>query len=172
MERFNYEINMRVLIYFRRLINFMVWHDLLSKFDPVQVHAFSTIAQPLCQYGLELLGAAWNEHGVSARKGYPGSGGVPNARMRRHPHPGPQVAVPPGFDGIAEFDAEVGEPARRVPAQAPALEPLLDQPAARAQRAAAVAQIFEGDMCGAWSELIAGSYDRFLSAYFCFLEWE
>ena len=163
---------MRVLIYFRRLLNFMRESDMISKYDPLQVHAFSTIAQPLCQYGLELLLVAWNEHGVSARKGCPGTSGVPNARMRRSPHPGPQVMVPPGFDGVGEFEAERGEPVRRVPAGAPWLEPLLDQPAERVRRAAAIARLFEGDMCAAWSELVAGSYGRFLCAYYRFLEWE
>lgn len=163
---------MRVLIYFRRLLNYMIEQDMISKYNMQQVHAFSSLARPLCQYGLDLLTRAWNEHGVSGRKGCPGTGGVPNARMRLHPHPGPQVAVPAGFDGVAEFEAERGEQVRRIPEQAPALEPLLNQPVARAQRAAAVAQIFGSDLRCAWSELVAGSYARFLRAYVCFLDWE
>ena len=55
VERFNFEINMRVLIFFRHLIDYMEANCLLSKEDIVQVHAFSVLAQPLCQHGLDLL---------------------------------------------------------------------------------------------------------------------
>ena len=55
VERFNYEINMRVLVPFRRLIDCMEYHGLLSKEDEALVYAFSVIAQPLCQHGLDLL---------------------------------------------------------------------------------------------------------------------
>ena len=83
VERFNYEINMRVLVNVRRLIKFMEWHRLLAKEDLQHVHAFSSIVQPLCQYGLDLLMASWNEHGVRPRRrcGVPGdNSGLPTRR--------------------------------------------------------------------------------------------
>ena len=68
VERFNYEINMRVLVPFRRLINYLERAGMLSKENMQQVHAFGCIARPLCQYGLDLLTVAWNEHRVRGRK--------------------------------------------------------------------------------------------------------
>jgi hypothetical protein len=62
VERFNYEINMRVLVPIRRLVNYMESRGLLDKNIPAHVHAFASITQPLVQYGCNLLTAAWNEH--------------------------------------------------------------------------------------------------------------
>ena len=49
---------MRVLIYFRRLLNYMIEQDMISKYNMQQVHAFSSLARPLCQYGLDLASSA------------------------------------------------------------------------------------------------------------------
>ena len=69
VERFNFEINMRALMPIRRLINYLRELGRLSKENLVEVHAFSCLAKPILQYGLDLLYASWNHHGVAARKG-------------------------------------------------------------------------------------------------------
>ena len=174
VERFNFEINMRVLIVFRRLINLMEENGLLDKHNLQQVRAFSCIAQPICQYGLDVLKAAWNEHRVRPITGRPGTGGRPNARAHTCPHPGGQLQLPAGFDGIREYDlARPGKAAQaRVPANAHLKDPLLEYPQRQQQRAAALTHIMGSDMCPVWMELLAGGCGRFLTAYQCFLSFQ
>lgn len=169
VERFNFEINMRVLAPVRCLINAMERRRLLSKEEPRQVYAFSLVVQPLVQYGLDLLHRSWNAHRISARKGCPGTGGVPNKRVCTHPHPGAQAQLPAGVNMAALYEAANQEPLRRVPEYTAAAEPLLAHPQLRAQRAAAVAAIVGTDIGAAWMEIIACNYARFIHAYLTFL---
>ena len=49
----------------------------------------------------------WQHH-VRAVKGEPQSGGVPAVRAAQRPHPGGQMHVPSGFDGLALYEAARG----------------------------------------------------------------
>ena len=82
VEKFNVEINVRILAPLRMLITAMERAFLLDKDDAVQVGAFSSIAVCVMQVGLDRLRAAWNDHYVAARRGHRDSGGRPS--MRAH----------------------------------------------------------------------------------------
>ena len=158
---------MRVLVPLRQLIDYMEWHQLLSKEEPQQVHAFAVIAQPLAQHGLDLLRTAWNAHRVKPRSDCPGSGGVPNKRARVSGHPGGQLQLPLGM--VQAYEATRGELVNRVPEYAADADPLLTSPQLRVQRGAAVAAIMGSDPGLAWMEIFGCSYARFLCAYLPFL---
>ena len=134
--------------------------------------AFSTIAQSICQYGLDLLTEAWNAHGVSRCRGRPGTGGVPTERRLRSPHLGGQVWLPDGFDGVGEYEAVRGEVMRREPPNAAALDPLLGLPDRQAARAEHVQSIMGYNMDMIWMEVVHCSYNRFMHAYVAFLEFQ
>ena len=166
---------MRVLVRFRRLINYLVGRRLLDKFDQVQVYAFSQLAQPLVQYGCDLLQTAWNAHGVahvrSARcdggRHLPGSGGVPNTRAHDYPHPGGQLALPRGFDGVREYEIARGQ---RVPNVTE--DTIQDRHACVSVRGRARAvELIMGDVEQAYIEIGQRAYDRFVDAYLCFLAY-
>jgi hypothetical protein len=55
-----YEINVRCYIQVRWLINRMESAGLLSRCEPLQVGAFSTLMQPILQVGLDNLVVGWN----------------------------------------------------------------------------------------------------------------
>ena len=161
---------MRVLVHFRRLINFMEENDLLDKNDAQEVHAFSSVATPLVQAGLDLLKASWNRHSIAGRTGCPGTGGIPAQRAARDPHPGGQLVLPPNFDGAREYEQARGQRLPRVPAFVRSAEPLLGRPNARARRAARVHRLLGGDTEEAYTDIVNGDYDAFIDAYEEFLQ--
>ena len=115
VERFNYEINVRVLIAVRGVLFRLESLHRLDKTQHAHVGAIQFLATPLMQYGLDLLRLSWNNHKRRNLKGVPGSGGVPEQLRLSHPHPGAQMRMPPGFDGITEYERATGRPLRRVP---------------------------------------------------------
>ena len=84
MEKFNIEINVRVLAPLRLLINALEAAGRLDKDNDLQVGAFAAIAVLLMQTGLDRLRLAWNQHYVRPKTGLNGSGGRPVARMHKH----------------------------------------------------------------------------------------
>ena len=98
VERFNYEINVRVLIPVRGALFRLESLRLLDKTRPTHVGAVQFVALPLMQYGCDLLRLAWNEHKRRRIRGVLGSGGRPDELRRSHPHPGGQMKlVRPGL---------------------------------------------------------------------------
>jgi hypothetical protein len=165
VEKFNYEINVRVFIPVRKLLNMMEAAALLDKDDPMHVGAFSALMQPLVQVGLDRLTKAWNHHRVKGVPGLPGSGGRPCERALRFPNPGQLLALPLGFDAVAEYEMWL-TPLRREPEGAAAQDRLYGQPAAQQHRAAAVALICGGATIEElWEEILAGLYTRFVLMY-------
>ena len=66
VEKFNIEINVRVLAIVRLLINQLENLNILDKDNFLQTGALSSIIMPLMQVGLDRLRAAWNEvHSVT-----------------------------------------------------------------------------------------------------------
>ena len=174
MERFNYEINMRVLVPFRRLINYMERRGLLDKDTPAHVCAFSALAQPLVQYGCDLLLAAWNEHsraGVRSRgRQLPGSGGVPSERMRMYPHPGGQLRLPQGLDGVEEYEHVSCEGLPRMSEALKADACHCPGGGRRQRRHSHIAYIM-GDVEHAWIRLQRSSFSHFAHAYSVYLSY-
>lgn len=165
VEKFNFEINVRVLIPIRTLLNEMEAAGIMDKHNHIQVGAFSSLMQPLMQVGLDRLRGAWNEHYVRSIRDRPGTGGKPNDRAARFPHPGGQLTFPPGFDGVAEYEQQYG-PLRREREAAPTLDRWYGQPAAQQHRDAAVGAAFGGATAAqVWDEILAENYVRFLTAY-------
>lgn len=115
MEKFNFEVNVRVLVPLRMLLNFLEAGNWLDKDNAVQVGAFAAIACSLMQVGLDRLKAAWNEHYVASKRGRPGSGGRPSQRMVQRPHPALQMSLPAGFDGVASWNTANMAPLTVVP---------------------------------------------------------
>ena len=111
--------------------------------------------------------ASWNAHVIRPRRGRPSTGGRPDQRKHDHPHPGGQLHLPAYV--IARYEDARGQFVHHVPAIAWQGDPLFHWPNLRARRAAAVGAIMGSDPNLAWSELLAGSYVRFISAYQCFL---
>ena len=79
VERFNYEINVRVLIPVRGALFRLESLRLLDKTRQTHVGAVQFVALPLMQYGCDLLRLAWNEHKRRRIRGVLGSGGRPEA---------------------------------------------------------------------------------------------
>ena len=115
MERFNYEINVRVLIAVRGAIFRLESLQRLDKTNHAHVGAIQYLARPLMQYGCDLLRLAWNQHKRRNLKGKPGTGGRPEELRRSRPHPGGQMQIPNGFDGVFEYEQASGRPLRRIP---------------------------------------------------------
>ena len=170
VEKFNFEINVRCFIPLRLLTNAMEATAILDKLKPLHVGAFSTLMQPLLQVGLDRLAHVWNHHRVRAVRGLPGSGGRPCDRALKFPNPTPPMAVPVGFDGVAEYEA--GLPAlRREPEGAPQHDALYGQLAAQQQRAAGVANAVGGATHQQlWEDILAGQYRRFITGYVTYLQ--
>ena len=165
VEKFNYEINVRVIVPIRQLVNVLEAAGLLSKYDAVAVGAFSALMVPLMQVGLDWLRESWNAHRVHAISGRPGSGGKPTDRMRVFPHPAGQVCLPASFDGISEYEAAHG-PLRRHPESGWEHDILLGQPFQQYQRATAVAAAVGGAQAEqAWTEIVNLQFDRFIRAF-------
>ena len=165
VEKFNYEINVRVFIPVRMLLNAMEAAAILDKDNPLHVGAFSTLMQPLVQIGLDRLTKAWNYHRVRAVRGLPGSGGRPVDRARRFPNPGTLLALPLGFDAVADYES-VLPTLRREPQGAAAQDRLYRQPAAQQQRATGVAFACGGASSEQlWEEILHGNYMRFVLMY-------
>ena len=149
----------------RKLLNMMEAAALLDKDDPMHVGAFSALMQPLVQVGLDRLTKAWNHHRVKGVPGLPGSGGRPCERALRFPNPGQLLALPVGFDAVAEYEMWL-TPLRREPEGAAAQDRLYGQPAAQQHRAAAVALVCGGSTIEElWEEILAGLYTRFVLMY-------
>jgi len=109
VERFNYEINVRVLIPVRGALFRLESLRLLDKTRPTHVGAVQFVALPLMQYGCDLLRLAWNEHKRRRIRGVLGSGGRPDELRRSHPHPGGQMKlVRPGLSRVSS-EARAGE---------------------------------------------------------------
>ena len=115
VERFNYEINIRVLIPVREALFRLESLQLLDKTRETHVGAVQFVTLPLMQYGCDLLRLSWNEHKRRRIRGVVGSGGRPEALRRSHPHPGGQRQLLPGFDAVAEYEQASGKALRRVP---------------------------------------------------------
>ena len=115
VERFNYEINVRVLIPVRGALFRLESLRLLDKTRETHVGAVQFIALPLMQYGCDLLRLAWNEHKRRRIRGVLGSGGRPENLRLSHPHPGGQMQLVPGFHAVAEYERATGRLLRRVP---------------------------------------------------------
>jgi hypothetical protein len=167
VERFNYEINMRVLVPVRRLINVLELRGLLDRYLGKHVYAFSRVMQPLVQHGLDLLEAAWNEHSVRPVRNMEHSGGIPNRRAVLRPHPGGQLKLPLRFDGVHEYEEARGRPLEHTSRDDGYDSEWCARPAARARAVSAVV----GDIESAWCELQDGSYTRSIDAYLCFLSY-
>jgi len=144
---------------------------ILSISEPRHVGAFSTLMKPLMQVGLDRLRAVWNQHRVSGIPGWPGSGGRPLDRVRKYPPPSGRAALPAGFDAVAEYEA-VMPALRREPIGAERRDSLYRQPAAQAQRTAAVALAVGG--AGAvqmWDEIVNDEHTHFIAAYLVYLSF-
>lgn len=167
IERFWNEVNARVLLYFRLLLNAMEASNIYDSGEPVCVGAFSALAMPLLQFALDQLQYSWNTHRVRDIKGFPGSGGKPDDRARARPHPGGQLPLPNG--GVARvmrlYEQAKSVRLRLVPTWAAKRDPLHGLPALQARRAAGAARILGTDMAAAWADLLAGRYDKFINAY-------
>ena len=167
VERFNYEINMRVLVPIRRLINVLEKRGQLDKYISAHVYAFSTLMQPLLQHGLDLLRAAWNNHNVSLVRHVKDSGGIPDERAARRPHPGGQLLLPRGVDGVREYELARGHDLEHKSRDDVADDEFCARPGARSRAVAAIV----GDVERAWCELLDRSYSRSIDAYLCFLSY-
>lgn len=168
VEKFNAEINLRVLVPVRFLLNHLESNNLLDKDDYRHIGAFSRLITPLMQTGLDRLAAAWNEHYVASKRGRPGTGGRPSVRMSQRPHPGPQMQLPAGFDGLGYWNMAGQPPLRMVPEQAPARDRLHGNLPAQIARATAVAALI-GSYVSAWDEILVGNYHRFTGVYLAWL---
>ena len=173
------------------MVNALEAARLLDKDSPILVGAFAPIAVYVMQVGLERLRGAWNEHYVHSKKGRPGSGGRPSARMQARPHPGVRLAMPPGMDVYAEWSAAGLAPLSFEPdnaaerdrlhgfppqqrlrqAGAALIHPHWRMPAVRTppthivcMLSAAVVQVI-GDVSHAWDELLHSNFRRFFDAY-------
>ena len=196
VERFNYEINVRVLIPVRGALFRLESLRLLDKTRETHVGAVQFIALPLMQYGCDLLRLAWNEHKRRRIRGVLGSGGRPEDLRLSHPHPGGQMQLVPGFHAVAEYERASGRLLRRVPRTA-ALRDRCFYRRSRARRRArgeptplgglahvmaasiphflvllaAVRHILGSDAHLTWTELQRGKYRRFIRAYRVFLQF-
>jgi hypothetical protein len=124
VERFNDEINIRVLIPMRAALFKLERLRLLDKSVHAHVGAVQFLALPLLQYGCDLLRLSWNSHNRRIIRGVPGTGGRPEDLRRTRPHPGGQMRLPPGFNGLREY-ARAGGRINRVPQTAPLRDRLL-----------------------------------------------
>ena len=174
MERFNFEINVRVLVPVRRLIYAMEKKGLLDKLQMDETRAFGYVLQPAVQYGLEMLQDAWNEHRRCAPVNMPNwMGGIPNQIARDRPAPRPPARLPPAWDGIKAYEMTTQRPLRRQPKHAEMRDALTGQPTRSwQQRERAVARIMGNDMHTVWKELLDGTYGRIIRAYRCFLSFQ
>ena len=125
VERFNYEINIRVLIPVRAALFKLERLRLLDKTIHAHVGAIQFLALPLMQYGCDLLRLAWNQHKRRIIRGVAGTGGRPEDLRRTHPHPGPQMHLPLGVDGLHEYTRAGGRGLNRVPQTAALRDRLL-----------------------------------------------
>ena len=91
VERFNYEINIRVQIPVRAALFKLERLRLLDKTIHAHVGAIQFLALPLMQYGCDLLRLAWNQHNRRIIRGVAGTGGRPEDLRRTRPHPGHQI---------------------------------------------------------------------------------
>ena len=108
---------------------------------------------------------------MSNISGRPDSGGRPSQRAKRFPHPGGQVCLPAGFDGVAEYE-KAHPPLRREAEGAPEQDRLYGHGVEQQQRAAAVAVAVGGASAeAAWDELVAGERRRFIAAYLTHLSF-
>lgn len=158
---------MRVLVPIRRLINVLEKRGQLDKYISAHVYAFSTLMQPLLQHGLDLLRAAWNNHKVSLVRHVKDSGGIPDERAARRPHPGGQLLLPRGFDGVREYELARGHDLEHKSRDDVADDEFCARPGARSRAVAAIV----GDVEHAWCELLDRSYSRSIDAYLCFLSY-
>ena len=135
---------------------------------PAHVFAFSWIARPVLQYGLDLLRDAWNHHRRANARGVPGSGGVPEERAAERPHPGGQLQLPEDFDGIAEyFEAyEQQPPVQRDDRR----DPLRGRPGRQQRRHDRVVSVLGRRASVVWMDIVGGVYGRFIDAYLEFLD--
>ena len=154
---------MRVLVPVRALINFLEARGMLDMNVQHVVGPFALLMEGLMQVGLDRLLLAWNEHDVRPRKGEPGTGGRPSKRARARPHPGGQMQLPPGFDGVAAYEAAFG-PTRRLPEASAAWDRLTGQPILQAQRDVAVLGRM-GDKVAMWNQIVVGQYDDFIACF-------
>ena len=125
VERFNYEINIRVLIPVRAALFKLERLRLLDKTIHAHVGAIQFLALPLMQYGCDLLRLAWIQHKRRIIRGVAGTGGRPEDLRRTHPHPGPQMHLPLGVDGLHEYTRAGGRGLNRVPQTAALRDRLL-----------------------------------------------
>lgn len=174
VERFNYEINMRVLVRFRRLINYLRSKHLLDKGVGAEVFAFATVAKPLMQFGCDVLCASWNHHKVRnvryQGKALPGTGGVPVEVAKQRPHPGNGPRrLPAGFDGVSEYELVSGSLLNTVSGAQDMDYELCSAPVRRL-RMQEVSHII-GDIEHAYIELGQGFFGRFEDAYLAFLSY-
>ena len=125
VERFNYEINIRVLIPVRAALFKLERLRLLDKTIHAHVGAIQFLALPLMQYGCDLLRLAWNQHKRRIIRGVAGTGGRPEDLRRTRPHPGHQMRLPAGVDGLREYARAGGRGLNRAPQTAALRDRLL-----------------------------------------------
>ena len=77
--------------------------------------------------------------------------------------PGGQIAIPPGYDGVAAYESQRG-PVRRVAAHMAEWDLLLGQPQLQLQRDLAVFKLM-GDKAAMWDDIVVGRYDGFVACY-------
>jgi hypothetical protein len=172
VEKFNYEVNVRVYIKLRKLTNYMEAAGLLSKSLPRHVGAFSLLAQPLVQVGLDRCRRAWNEHVVKPVAGWPKSGGRPSARVRSYPPRAGRAVLPANYDAAADFEAVMGSTLRREPEGAARRDALHGRPAEQLGRQAAVAHaVGHASAADLWDDLVSERHDRFVAAYVTHLSY-
>ena len=128
VERFNYEINIRVQIPVRAALFKLERLRLLDKTIHAHVGAIQFLALPLMQYGCDLLRLAWNQHNRRIIRGVAGTGGRPEDLRRTRPHPGHQMRLPAGVDGLREYARAGGRGLNRAPQTAALRDRLLYRP--------------------------------------------
>lgn len=141
---------------------------LLDKEDLVHVSAFAAVVTPLLQYGLDLLRVAQNAHHVPRVRCEPHSGGIPQVRAARLPHPGEQTRLPAGFDAPAEFEL-VRDKALRVEGSVMRADPLVGRPAAQARRRALTEPLCGATVRLGWEHLVAGRLGPCIHAFLVYL---
>ena len=99
-----------------------------------------------------------------------GSGGRPIERAQARPHPGPVHTVPPGYDGVAAYEATSGALNRESQAGYMQFDALHSQPVRQAARAAATLASL-GDLPAAWREIGGARYGHFLHVYAQYLQF-
>ena len=141
---------------------------LLDKEDLVHVSAFAGVVSPFLQYGLDLLRAAQNAHHVPRVRCEQHSGGIPQVRAARLPHPGDQTRLPVSFNAPVEFEL-VRDKALRTEGSVMHADPLTGRHAAQARRRALTEPLCGATVRQGWEHLVAGELGPCIHAFLMYL---